>query len=72
MRSSCPRRIAFVPTQPDDSGETTARCYEAGASVVHVHTRDRHGRNSGDPHIYAEIIRQIRAANRSCCQQTSG
>ena len=32
-----------------------------GAAVVHVHARGPDGKNSGEPAIYAEIIRQIRA-----------
>ena len=63
---------AFVPTQPDEIGEASARCYEAGASVVHVHARDSDGKNSGDPHIYAEIIRQIRARSPILIQTTNG
>ena len=53
---------AVVPKQPVEIGEAAARCWEAGASVVHVHARDPDGKNSGDPAIYAEIIRQIRVA----------
>jgi 3-keto-5-aminohexanoate cleavage enzyme len=56
---------AFVPTQPVDIAEAAARCHEAGASVVHVHARDAEGRNTGDPEIYAEIIRQIRSRSPS-------
>jgi 3-keto-5-aminohexanoate cleavage enzyme len=63
---------AFVPTQPVDIGEAAARCYQAGASVVHVHARDREGRNSGDPRIYAEIIREIRARSPILIQTTNG
>jgi 3-keto-5-aminohexanoate cleavage enzyme len=63
---------AFVPTQPADIGEVAARCHAAGAAVVHVHARDAEGRNSGDPAIYADIIRHIRARTPILIQTTNG
>jgi 3-keto-5-aminohexanoate cleavage enzyme len=63
---------AIVPTQPVEIGEVAARCHEAGASVVHVHARDGAGRNTGDPAIYAEIIRQIRSRSPILIQTTNG
>lgn len=55
------RNGAVVPKQPTELGEAAARCWEAGAALVHVHARGPDGKNSGDPAIYAEIIREIRA-----------
>ena len=63
---------AVVPKQPDEIGEAAARCWEAGASVVHVHARGPDGRNSGDPAIYAEVIRQIRSRSPILIQTTNG
>lgn len=63
---------AVVPKQPDEIGEAAARCWEAGACVVHVHARGPDGRNSGDPAIYSEIIRQIRARSPILIQTTNG
>ena len=63
---------AVVPKQPDEIGEAAARCWEAGASVVHVHARGPDGKNSGDPAIYSEIIRQIRARSPILIQTTNG
>ena len=63
---------AVVPRQPDEIGEAAARCWEAGASVVHVHARGPDGKNSGDPAIYSEIIRQIRARSPILIQTTNG
>lgn len=63
---------AVVPKQPDEIGAAAARCWEAGASVVHVHARGPDGKNSGDPGIYAEIIRQIRARSPILIQTTNG
>ena len=66
------REGAVVPKQPDEIGEAAARCWEAGASVVHVHARGPDGKNSGDRAIYAEIIRQIRARSPMLIQTTNG
>jgi 3-keto-5-aminohexanoate cleavage enzyme len=63
---------AVIPKQPREIGEAAARCYEAGASMVHVHARDANGRNSGDRNIYGEIIRQIRAHSPILIQTTNG
>ena len=66
------REGAVVPKQPDEIGDAAARCWEAGASVVHVHARGPDGKNSGDPAIYAEIIREIRARSPILIQTTNG
>ncbi|OJY67189.1 MAG: hypothetical protein BGP16_18585 [Sphingobium sp. 66-54] len=63
---------AVVPKQPDEIAEEAARCYEAGASLVHFHARGPDGRNSGDKKIYAETIRQIRARSPILIQTTNG
>ena len=63
---------AVIPKQPDEIGEAAARCWQAGASVVHVHARGPDGKNSGDKAIYAEIIRQIRARSPILIQTTNG
>ena len=66
------REGAVVPKQPDEIGEAAARCYEAGAAMVHVHARDPEGKNSGDKAIYAEIIKEIRARSPILIQTTNG
>ena len=33
------REGAIVPKQPAEIGEAAARCYEAGASLIHFHAR---------------------------------
>jgi 3-keto-5-aminohexanoate cleavage enzyme len=63
---------AVIPKQPIEIGEAAARCYEAGAAMVHVHARDQEGKNSGDPEIYSQIIREIRARSPILVQTTNG
>jgi 3-keto-5-aminohexanoate cleavage enzyme len=63
---------AVIPKQPGEIGEAAARCWEAGAAMVHVHARGPDGRNTGDKAVYAEIIRQIRARSPILIQTTNG
>ncbi|WP_443193032.1 3-keto-5-aminohexanoate cleavage protein [Novosphingobium sp. KACC 22771] len=63
---------AIIPKSPAEIGEAAARCHAAGAAVVHVHARDKDGKNSGDKAIYAEIIREIRARSPILIQTTNG
>jgi 3-keto-5-aminohexanoate cleavage enzyme len=63
---------ALIPTQPAEIGAAAARCHAAGAAMVHVHARDAQGRNSGDPAIYAAIIREIRQRCDVLVQTTNG
>jgi 3-keto-5-aminohexanoate cleavage enzyme len=66
------RQGAIIPKQPEEIGEAAARCYEAGAAMIHVHARGPDGKNSGDRDIYAEIIRQIRRRSPILIQTTNG
>lgn len=63
---------AVIPKQPVEIAEEAARCWEAGAAMVHVHARDPNGNNSGDPAIYAQIITEIRARSPILIQTTNG
>jgi 3-keto-5-aminohexanoate cleavage enzyme len=66
------REGAIIPKQPVEIGEEAARCWEAGAAMVHVHARDLEGKNSGDPAIYSQIIQEIRARSPILVQTTNG
>ena len=63
---------AVVPKQPVEIGEAAARCYEAGAAMVHFHARGPDGLNTGDKAVYAEAIREIRARSPILIQTTNG
>lgn len=49
-----------LPEQPDEIAQSAYACYKAGASVAHLHARDREGKPSGDVEIFSEIKRRIR------------
>jgi 3-keto-5-aminohexanoate cleavage enzyme len=63
---------AVVPKQPEEIAAAAEACWNAGAAVVHVHARDRDGKNSGDPAIYSEIIAAIRSRCPILIQTTNG
>jgi 3-keto-5-aminohexanoate cleavage enzyme len=55
------REGSHVPTSPQEIAEEAFRCYQAGASVVHIHARDPETkRATGDLKIFGNIVRRIR------------
>lgn len=50
-----------LPTQPDEIAQSAYDCYNAGASIVHIHARDKNDISTNDPHIYSEINEKIAA-----------
>jgi uncharacterized protein (DUF849 family) len=49
-----------VPLSPDEIVADARRCFEAGASIVHVHARDAEGRPDLRREVVAEIFGRIR------------
>lgn len=53
------------PNVPVTSGEIAAdsvACVKAGASVLHLHVRDKDGVNTMDTNIFVEVVDKVRAA----------
>ena len=50
-----------VPWTPEEVAQEAVRCYEAGASIVHIHARTPDGGISYDPAWYAQTDAMIRA-----------
>jgi len=44
-----------LPVTPEEIAETAYRCWQMGASIVHVHARDDRGRPALDPDVFARI-----------------
>ncbi len=53
-------RNANVPEQPDEIARAAYECWKEGASILHIHARDKNGIPTGDPEVYSEIHRRIR------------
>jgi len=49
-----------LPTTHAEIAEDAWRCWQAGASVVHIHARKPDGTSTQDPEVYNEIITGIR------------
>ncbi len=49
-----------LPEQPDEIAQSAYDCYNAGASVCHIHVRDKQGRTTGDMQVYSEVLTKIK------------
>lgn len=50
-----------LPEQPAEIIQSAYDCYNAGATIVHVHARNKEGKSCNDGNIFAEINSGIRA-----------
>jgi 3-keto-5-aminohexanoate cleavage enzyme len=50
-----------LPEQPDEIARSAYDCYNAGASVCHIHARDPRGLTTGDIGVHNEIVAKIKA-----------
>lgn len=66
------REGAVVPTTPAEIADEAYRCWQAGASIVHVHARDANKQPTGDLETFSEIIRRIRDKCDILIQTTNG
>lgn len=51
-----------LPEQPEEQVEQIVAAWNAGASIAHIHARDKEGQSTQDLEIYARIKEGIRAA----------
>ena len=49
-----------IPIQPDEIAEEVYRAWNEGASIVHIHARDKNGIATTNPEVFREIDQQIR------------
>ena len=49
-----------VPIQPDEIAEEVYRSWNEGASIVHIHARDKEGHATSNPNVFREIDQRIR------------
>ena len=50
-----------LPMTPDEQAQASYECYNAGASIIHLHVRDKDGQSTDDLNVYSEVISKIRA-----------
>lgn len=63
---------AALPTTPEEIAAEARAAYEAGASVVHVHLRDAHGRPTADLGIARTVVSMIEEACPALIQLSTG
>ncbi len=61
-----------LPEQPEEIAESAYRCYNEGASIAHIHARDKEGRPTGDPDVYRDIHARIREKCDMVLQDSTG
>lgn len=61
-----------LPLTPDEIAEAAYEAYKAGASIVHVHARDKDGNPTQDYEVYKEIKEKIEAKCNVIFQPSTG
>jgi uncharacterized protein (DUF849 family) len=63
-----------VPLTPEEIAEECYRCYQAGASIFHLHARDQEGAPTYRFEVYRDIISRVRSRCQEAiiCVSTSG
>lgn len=64
----------YIPISVEEIIQDATACCRAGASIVHIHARDKNGAPTCDKGVYAEIISGIRekCPDLIICASTSG
>ncbi len=53
-----------IPITPEEIAQSTHECWNEGASIVHIHAREREtNKPTSDPEILSEIDKKIREKN---------
>jgi 3-keto-5-aminohexanoate cleavage enzyme len=60
-----------TPITPDEIVEDIIKCWELGASVAHIHVRDKDGKPTCDREIYKEILEKLEAKGCNIITQLS-
>ena len=53
-----------LPYSPEEIADTVYECWNEGASIAHIHCRDKEGVPSNDPEVFREVDRLIRERMR--------
>lgn len=50
----------YIPLTPSEIAEAAYECWQAGASIVHIHVRDKDGNATQDVKVFQETLRLIK------------
>jgi 3-keto-5-aminohexanoate cleavage enzyme len=65
-------KSSFNPISPKEVAEEVASCAKAGAGMVHLHVRDRHGNQTADLADFSRTLDYIRDASDIIIQGSTG
>lgn len=52
----------YVPITPEEIAADAVACVKAGASVIHIHIRDKEGKNTMETERWIEVVTKVREA----------
>lgn len=61
-----------LPEQPEEIAESAYNCYNEGAAIVHIHARDKDGKNTGSADVFRDIHERIRQKCNIILQDSTG
>lgn len=61
-----------LPLTPDEIAQATFEAYQAGASIVHIHVRDKDGKSTQDIEVFREAMAKIRSKCDIVIEVTTG
>ncbi|MEA3306515.1 MAG: 3-keto-5-aminohexanoate cleavage protein [Elusimicrobiota bacterium] len=61
-----------LPVSPEELANSAYECYQAGASVVHLHARDNEGKPTQDPEVFKKTIDLIHKKCDMVIELTTG
>ncbi|BBE30427.1 3-keto-5-aminohexanoate cleavage enzyme [Tepiditoga spiralis] len=61
-----------LPLTPDEIAEEALKCYEVGASIIHVHARDKEGNPTQSYDVYKEIKEKVEKKCNVIFQPSTG
>jgi len=62
----------YLPVTPDEIADDVEKAYHAGASIVHLHVRDKNGLPTQDKDIFQETIEKIKQKTDIIIQVSTG
>lgn len=62
----------YLPITPAEIIASAVECYEAGASIIHIHVRDTAGNATQDAGLFREVVEGIRARCSVITQVSTG
>lgn len=54
------KQTPYLPLTPEEIADAAYACWQAGASILHLHARDEQGRATQDRGVYQQIIELIK------------